>query len=235
MEICRQHPDRFIPFCNVDPRLMGSLLKVDASHFEFVLEQYKQQGCKGLGEVSAKIYWDDPRLLNLLAACENVGFPVTFHTSIPGSTDYGPMDDIGFPRFEKVLQKFPNLVFLGHSQGFWAEISSDVKREDKYGYPSGAVKKNGAVPRLMRKYSNLYGDISANSGLNAFLRDPDFAYEFIEEFQDRLVFGQDYCSPTNQRQHIQWLTDAKKQGRISNSSYEKIMSRNIAKLLNIQI
>ncbi len=231
MEICDRYKGRFIPFCNVDPRLTGSLLDVNADHFEFVLRQYQRQGCMGLGELAVKMWWDDERVLSLLEACQRVGFPVTFHTSLPGSKDYGLMDDIGFPRFEKVLEKFPELTFLGHSQGFWSEISGQVTEQDKIGYPSGKIAPGGAVVRLMRKYPNLSADISANSGINAFIRDPDFAYTFIEEFQDRIVFGLDYCSVNNHRPHIQWLTEAKDTARISEQAYNKIMYKNIMRIL----
>jgi uncharacterized protein len=235
IEICKLYPGRFIPFCNVDPRLMGSLLHVDVNHFEFILNQYKDAGCKGLGELTAKMYWDDSRLLNLLEACQRVGFPVTFHTSLPESSDYGLMDEIGFPRFEQVLKKFPGLTFLGHSQSFWAEISGELIREDKNGYPAGTVKPGGAVPRLMRQYPNLNADISANSGLNALRRDPEFAYSFIEEFQARIHFGLDYCSPTNDRQHISWLIQARDQGGISQQAFDKIMYINTSRVLKLQI
>lgn len=235
LEICDRYPGRFIPFCNIDPRVMGAMLDITADYFEFILNEYKRVGCKGIGEVSAKIWWDDPRLLNLLEACQRVGFPVTFHTSSPDSRDYGLMDEIGLPRLEKVLQKFPDLKFFGHSQGFWAEISSDVTTDQKAGYPTGTIKQGGAVVRLMRKYPNLYGDISAGSGINALMRDPEFAYDFIAEFQDRILFGLDYCSVNNERKHIQWLNQARDENKINQQAYDKIMYKNITGILNLDI
>jgi predicted TIM-barrel fold metal-dependent hydrolase len=233
LRICERHPGRFIPFANVDPRLTGTLLNADADHFTFILEHYKQAGCCGLGELAAKIYWDDPRLLNLMTACERVGFPVTFHTSTPGSKDYGVVDDIGFPRFEEVLKQFPELIFLAHSQGWWSEISGSVTPFEKYGYPEGPVSKGGSVTRLMRAYPNLWGDISANSGLNAFRRDPGHAYQFMKEFQDRLVLGLDTCQVNDDRAHIEWLTEAMESGHISEMVFEKICWRNLSRLLDI--
>lgn len=233
LAICDRYPGRFIPFANVDPRLTGTLLNADEDHFTFILEHYKAAGCRGLGELAAKIFWDDPRLLNLLGACERVGFPVTFHTSTPGSKDYGVMDDIGFPRFEDVLKRFPKLVFLAHSQGWWSEISGRVSPYEKYGYPEGGVEPGGSVSRLMRAYPNLWGDISANSGLNALRRDPEFAWSFIEEFQDRLVLGLDTCQVADDRQHIEWLNEALEAGNIQPTVFEKICWRNLARLLDI--
>jgi len=233
---CEDYPGRFIPFCNVDPRLKGSIFyRSDAGHFEFILNQYKELGCKGLGEICANIYWDDPALLELFKACQKVKFPVTFHTTIAESNDYGLIDEIGFPRFEKVLQEFNELVFFCHSQSFWAEISGDITTEEKLGYPSGKVKQGGAVVGLFRKYPNLYGDISASSGINALMRDPEFGYEFIDEFQDRLLFGLDYCSPGDNRPHIQWLTDARDNSHITKDAYEKIMYKNIVRVLDLNI
>lgn len=231
--ICEKYPGRFIPFCNIDPRITNFLFKVDDKYFEFLLEQYKQLGCLGIGEITAKIYWDDPKLLQLLKAAEKIGFPVTFHTCTAGTDDYGLIDEMGFPRFEKVLQKFPNLIFLAHSNAWWAEISGDVKLEQKVDYPTGPVKPGGAVAKLMRTNPQLYSDISANSGINALMRDPAYAYEFIDEFQDKLVFGLDFCSVKNDRPHINWLKDARDQGNISNQAYEKIMWKNINKILKM--
>ena len=234
--ICSSYPGRFIPFCNVDPRLKGSyFFKAGTSHFEFILNQYKCLGCRGLGEICSRVYFDDPALLDLFEACQRVGFPVTFHTCIEDSDDYGLIDEIGFVRFEKILHKFPNLVFLAHSQCFWTEISGDFEKKDKLGYPKGPVKAGGAVPRLMRKHRQLYGDLSATSGINALIRDPQHAYDFIDEFQDQLVFGLDYCSPANDRPHIQWFTKARDQGHISPDAYEKIMWKNVASILKLDL
>jgi predicted TIM-barrel fold metal-dependent hydrolase len=142
---------------------------------------------------------------------------------------------MGFPRFEIVLQKFPALIFIGHSQAFWAEISSEVVREDKWEYPAGSVKPGGAVGRLMRKYANLYADLSANSGFNALSRDPKHAYEFVDEFQDRLLFGLDYCSPENDRPLLTWLTDARRNNLISSEAFEKVTWKNICRILDLNI
>lgn len=233
--ICNRYPDRFIPFCYIDPRLENQPKPVTSERFEFILNQYKELGCKGIGEFTARLYWDNPAVMRLFEASEKVGFPITFHTTIESSDDYGLIDEPGFPRFEKILQNFPNLVFLAHSQAWWAEISSDVKPEEKIGYPKGKVVPGGAVPRLMRKYPQVYGDLSANSGYNALARDTEHAYKFIEEFQDRLVFGLDFCSVKNERKLLEWLKKALAEGKISKEAYDKITYKNIARILNLDI
>ena len=87
----------------------------------------------------------------------------------------------------------------------------------------------------MRKYPNLCGDMSAGSGCNAVTRDPAFGYAFLEEFQDRLYFGTDICSPRNMHSDMMklagFLDDAVTRGKISWGAYEKICRGNALDLL----
>ena len=78
--ICNKYASRFIPFCNIDPLCADreDLSRINKS--DFWLEQYKEIGCKGLGELIPRIYWQDPRMLELLAACERTRLAVLFHT-----------------------------------------------------------------------------------------------------------------------------------------------------------
>jgi len=231
--ICEKYPGRFIPFCNIDPRLPRRPDLIKLEDFTFLLEQYREHGCKGLGEFTARMAWDDPAVLLLLKACAQVGFPVTFHTITAEVNTYGLIDAIGLPGLEKVLGMFPNLKMFGHSQAFWSEISGAVTAQEKNGYPKTPVKPGGRIKTLMRRYPGLYGDLSAGSGLNALMRDPAHAYEFIDEFQDRLMLGLDYCSVKNDMRHIEWLTAARAAGHISPEAYEKIMWQNINQAINL--
>ena len=235
LAICKEYPGRFIPFCNLDPRQTDwGTEKNQEGKFEFLLGQYKELGFKGLGELCPNLPWEDPRMLNLLGACERVGFPITFHTVTPGYPTYGVYDELGLPGLEAVLKKFPTLEFFGHSAGFWSEISGDLTKEQKDGYPRTPVVEGGAIPRLMRECPNLSGDISAGSGLFALQRDPDHAWRFIEEFQNRLMLGLDYCSTTNDMQHIEWLTQARDAGNISEDAFQKIMWGNVSRVLRLE-
>ena len=63
---------------------------------------------------------------------------------------------------------------MGHGPTFWAEIANEVPEAERCSYPKGPVTEEGAVPRLMRQYGNLWADLSAMSGLNAVTRDPVF-------------------------------------------------------------
>ena len=63
-------------------------------------------------------------------------------------------------------------------------------------YPKTPVTRGGRTDRLLSDYSNMYGDLSAGSGLNSLLRDEDQARGFLKRHQDRLRFGSD-CNDRN--------------------------------------
>lgn len=231
-EIARLYPGRFIPFCDLDVR------RADWStteRFRDVLDQYVAFGARGVGELTSRVYWDDPRLWAMLAAVEALGLPVTFHTSPPEAVTYGVIDEIGFPRFEKTLQEFPGLHFFGHSASFWSEISGDLTADRKEGYPKTPITPGGTLVRLFRSYPNLCGDLSAGSGLNALTRDPAFTYAFVDEFQDRLLLGLDHTDVELDFQHIEWLKEKRDEGHISADICEKILWRNADRLIGLGI
>ena len=231
--ICEKYPGRFIPFCSLDPRLARRDDLTIVDDYLYILGQYKKLGAKGMGELITRIYWSDPSMLKMLEACEILNLPVVFHTITPDIDSYGVLDFPGLTLLEEVLKRFPKLKFFGHSPGFWCEISTDVPYELRNAYPTTKVKPNGRLIELLRNYPNLYGDLSSGSGLNALQRDPDFAWKFIDEFQDRLLLGLDYCSTKNDMQHIEWLTKARDDSNISSKAYEKIMWKNINRILRL--
>ncbi|NLJ91028.1 MAG: amidohydrolase [Clostridiales bacterium] len=228
-ELATKYKDLLYWFCYVDPRIGSNSAETDFSPY---LEKYKKMGAKGLGEIFANIYFDDPRVENLLSYCEKYDMPILFHLSPEVGGPYGIVDDLGLPRLEKMLKKFPNLKFIGHSQVFWSEISTDVTEENRNGYPTGPVNP-GRVVELLRKYPNLYADLSAGSGYTAISRDVSFGYSFLEEFQDRLMYGTDYLIPRGDIRLTEFLDSAVDQGKISREAYEKIVRKNAIKILNL--
>lgn len=230
--ICQMYPDRFIPFCNFDPRFLTN--STDAN-FRPLLSVYKEMGFKGIGEYMANLPFDDPLNMNFFGQVEESGFPLTFHIAPTIGGDYGCYDDPGLPRLEKVLKTFPGLTLLGHSAAFWIEISRNVDVDNRNGYAKGPVTP-GRVIELMREYPNLHGDLSAGSGLNALSRDREFGYRFLEEFQDRLYFGTDICNVGQDvTPMMQYYHDLREYNRISTEAYEKITWKNTARLLSLDI
>jgi predicted TIM-barrel fold metal-dependent hydrolase len=230
LDICRDHPGRFIPFCNVDPRAMANAPDAPLSE---LLSYYRDKGCKGIGEVCANLPFEDPRVQNLFKHAEALRMPLTFHIGPKIGGCYGLYDEPGLPQLDRSLDSFPNLIFLGHSQPFWAEIGALRKPEDRCGYPDYPVDEEGAVPKLMRRHPNLHGDLSAGSGCNALKRDPSYAVRFLNEFQDRLLFGTDIVAPDTPTPLVDLLLDLRKSGKISETVFQKVARENAIALLRL--
>ena len=149
--------------------------------------------------------------------------------------NYGIVDRPGMPLLEDVLKEYPDLQVIGHSQPFWHEITGDAdpSREKRNSWGSGPVKKGGRLPELLGKYPNLYGDLSANSGGSAVMRDEEFGLEFIEKFQDKLMFGSDMCNAEMEFPLGKWMDRKLEEGKISKEAYEKICHGNAEKLFGI--
>ena len=231
-QMALQYPDRFLWFCNVDPRAVGNLPNADLTP---LLTFYKEHGAKGVGELTANLYADDPYVDNLFYHCAACEMPVTIHIAPKLGGYYGIVDELGLPRLEKMLKKHPTLKVLGHSQPFWAEIGDNVNEDARNSYPQGKVNE-GRLPYLMRKYENLYCDLSAGSGMTAMMRDPEYAAKFIEEFSDRLLYGCDICQAFNKHPYKfdAFLTEMRADGRISEENYYKLVRGNAIRVLGLE-
>ncbi len=228
-------PDRFVWFCGVDPRAGSNEPDADLTWF---LQHYKMLGAKGVGELTANLYADDPWVENLFACAAELELPVTIHISPKMRYNYGIVDEIGLPRLEKMLKKYPQLKILGHSQPFWAEMSADLQDvlEQRNGYPQGKVIP-GRLVELMREYGNLYCDLSAGSGMNALRRDPEHAARFLEEFSDRVLYGCDICAAGNTHQYEfdAFLKKMLADGLLSEENYARVVRNNAIGLLQLPL
>ncbi len=185
LQAAKQHPDRLVAFCSVDPR---TSVRGGLKGFISIIQSYVDKGAKGFGEHKVGLNFDDPLMMRIYEACQTVGIPLLFHMDKTRGKD-----EPGLPRLENALRTFPKLDFLGHGPGWWASISGGLKSVG--GYPKGPVKPGGAIDKLMAKYPNIYGDLSAGSGANSIGRDKQFGREFMIRRQDRLMFGTDYLQP----------------------------------------
>lgn len=219
IRIARRHPDRFVPFCNIDPRRRNSDLSMD---FLSILKEYRDRGCRGFGETLSGLYVDDPRLRMIYEACGELKMPVIFH--LDGLRN---MDEKGLPRFESMIRSFPETVFVGHGQHFWAEISTDVTADQFSAYPSGPIQGVGAAEHLLSTYPNAYADLSAGSGYNAMTRDPEFGRRFLDAYQDKLLYGTDVC----RRGPIPPMAELLRGSGLSDAAYTKIVRGNAEKIL----
>ncbi len=230
LRMATNFPGRFIPFCNLDPRCFMNNWQAPAVD---VLKYYRDKGCKGVGEITANLSMLDERVQNLFRAAEIAGLPVTFHLAPYQGTIYGLVDDAGLPRLEESLRRYPKLKFFGHSQTFWAEMGANPSMQDRLGYPNYPITEEGRVPQLMRKYENLYGDLSAGSGCNALKRDRKNAVKFLNEFSDRLFFGTDICAPNTPTPLVDFLLELRKSGEISEEVFQKVARENAIRILGL--
>lgn len=215
-EIVKRYPETYSWFCNLprgekDP--YGLLCRL------------KEQGAMGLGEWVTHLPLDHPYMQETMGACENLGLPVLFHISADPLNSYGIIDGPGLHLLEEALNRFPKLMFIGHSQPFWNEISGCCE-ENRGGYPTGPVQEGGRLPYLMERYPNLYCDLSARSGGNAIMRDPEYGIRFLERYQDRIFFGTDMANITMEFPLGKWLEQQMHEGKLNPEAYEKICRRN---------
>ncbi|MEO9004224.1 MAG: amidohydrolase family protein [Ginsengibacter sp.] len=152
------------------------------------IEKYLKLGAVIIGELKYSVECDSPDMQKIYQLAENYNVPVLMHWQYK-------MYNYGFERFDKMLQKYPKVNFIGHAQTWWANI--DKKHTDQSVlYPDGPVTAGGITDRYLSDYPNMYGDLSAGSGLNALTRDEDHARLFLERHQDKLVYGSD-CDDTS--------------------------------------
>ena len=228
---CNLFPDRLIPFCLIDPRFGDNSPNTD---FSGLLAEYKERGCKGVGEMVAHLDFDDPRVVNLCRQAGEAGFPVLFHLCVTGGRDYGLMADDEFTQLESVLQQVPGTTFIGHGPHFWARILVDVPEDERE--PDGPTVREGALPRLMARYPNLYGDLSAGSGYNGITRNPEYGLEFLDRFQDKLLFGSDMIRRDLTEEHLPMITYIQRvhdEGKLADAAFHKIVCSNITELLGL--
>lgn len=182
---CAKHPDRLIPFANMDPRRGSNDGKYN---FYRVLKEYADQGCRGFGEFLCNLPTNDPRMKGIYEACGELGWPMIFDFRLNTT---GVIDPVGMPYLEECLREFPKAIFVGHGPGWWAEMSADVLDKNLTDYPPCPVLKPGRVAELLEKYPNMYADLSAYSCHRALARDLTYARQFLIKFSDKLMFGTD--------------------------------------------
>ena len=171
--LARQYPKEFVVFANELP---------DIPEAKPVIEKYLKAGAIGIGEQKFHVDCDSKYMQLIAGIAKEHNVPVLMHFQ---HETY----NMGIERFHKMLEKFPTVSFIGHAQTFWGNI--DKNHQQPVMYPKGPVTPGGITDRLLSDYANMYGDLSAGSGLNALRRDEDHAREFLKRHQDKLLYGSD--------------------------------------------
>ena len=187
-------PERFILGYAPDPRLPHACARLKAANSIY--------GAKVCGEVKCRMMYDSPDAVRMFRLAGELKMPVVLHMQYdhqPTSEDpWGEWYGGTIDTLERVLQACPETIFLGHAPGFWLHISGDdcYKSSDSAG--KRKVVEGGRVSELLRKYPNLYCDISAGSGNEALSRDLDYTRKFMLEFHERILYARDYFDNVHQ-------------------------------------
>lgn len=174
-KLCREYPESFVYFCNEVP---------DADDAVANLEKWLERGALGIGESKFHLECDSAPMMRTYEVARAYKVPVLMHF------EHGKYN-MGFERFHKVLEKFPDVNFIGHAQTWWGNIDAD--HDQTVMYPKTGVTAGGLTDRYLSDYPNVFGDLSAGSGRNAINRDEEHAAGFLLRHQDKLILGTD-CS-----------------------------------------
>ena len=171
--LAKAYPEKFLFFANELP---------DIPQTKSVLEKFLKAGATGIGEQKFHVECDSKAMQLVADIARHHGVPVLMHFQYKTY-------NLGFERFYKMLDRYPTVNFIGHAQTWWGNI--DKNHDQSVMYPKGPVVPGGITDQLLSNYSNVYGDLSAGSGLNALLRDEDYARVFLKRHQDKLLYGSD--------------------------------------------
>jgi predicted TIM-barrel fold metal-dependent hydrolase len=147
------------------------------------IERYLNLGAVAIAELKFGVACDSPEMRTLYDLAAEYQVPILMHWQ-------HKMYSYGFERFHTMLENHPKTTFIGHAQTWWANIDKNHNDQSVL-YPKGKVTPGGLTDRYLSDYPNMYGDLSAGSGLNAFTRDEDHARQFIQRHQDKLLYGSD--------------------------------------------
>lgn len=179
-EVCYQfakdHPGEFIFGANEVPDMPGAVQEI---------EKYLKLGAPVIGELKFGLDCDSSAMQSIYELAQTYKVPVLMHWQ-------HNIYNRGIERFHTMLKKYPKVNFIGHAQTWWADIDKD-HTDPNVLYPKGSVTKGGLTDRLLSEYSNMFGDLSAGSGLGSLTRDEGHTMGFLERHQDKLLFGSD-CS-----------------------------------------
>lgn len=192
VEACRRYPDRLVPAWAPNVKDPAARRKLRAA--------VDLHGIKVCGELKQRLLYNDPDAVALYHSCGELGLPVLFHLECPpfvyrrmaeGMDKWEQWYGGDLTQVEEICRRCPDTIFIGHGPGFWREFAAGADRSEE-SYPLGSVEGEGRLFGLMRRYGNLYADLSANSGCNILTRDTSYAAAFLDEFQDRVMFGRDH-------------------------------------------
>jgi len=216
--IAQKYPGEFVFGSNEVPDLPDAVQEI---------EKYLKLGGRVIGELKFGVDCDSKEMQRIYKLAEDYRVPVLMHWQFQ-------MFNYNFERFPKMLEKYPKVNFIGHAQTWWANIDKG-HTDQRILYPKTKVMPGGLTDRLLSDYPNMYGDMSAGSGLLSMTRDEDHAREFLTRHQDKLLYGSDcddHIGSGEKCQGAQTIAEIRKLAT-SKAIERKILYDNAKKLFQI--
>ncbi len=215
-----RYPDRFAVFANIDFTGID-----DPDYGAKAARQFEQdvkngaQGLKifkGLGMdlkdgAGRRIRVDDPRFDPVFKACARLKIPVLIHTGEPRAL-FDPMDKHNerwlelklYPRRARPPGRYPVFdALMAEQHNLFARHPKTTFINAHLGWYGNDLGKLGG---LLDRLPNVYTEISAV--VEELGRQPRFARQWLERYQDRVMFGKDTWRPAEYHTYFRILETA---------------------------
>jgi len=210
-ELCRAHPDRFVPFGSFDP--------IDYASPDALLRAREEWGIAGvkLSPTYQDVDPAHPRFLQFLALCAELGLPVLIHHGSTGNSFARTKYQQAW-QLDEMLMAVPGLTLVVAHMG---------------------MPSQHEVLTLMIKHQRLYADISARTLLSFGGGVPQLRQDILRAIEygvaDRLLWGTDFpfTSPSEALSDVRSLIGFTEPGRpvITPEVVEAMLGGNALRIL----
>jgi predicted TIM-barrel fold metal-dependent hydrolase len=193
-----------------------------------VIKRALESGARGIGEL--RYEGETAFTTAVVELARDFGVPILFHFQEANNAK------AVYANFYRYIEKYPTVKFIGHAIDWWGAIDKNYSLAGGT-YPRGRVTRGGLTDVWLARYPNLHADLSATSGNTALLRDPDFAKNFVNRHQDKLMFGSDCPCPSGNVATCWSVIKlvALNQLDLSDAVKQKIYLGNAQKLLGLKV
>ena len=209
-----KYPKRFAVFANIDFNGID-----EPGYGERAARQFEQDirsGAQGLkifknfgmdlkDGKGQRIHVDDPRFDAIFEACARLKVPVLIHTAEPRAL-FDPMDKYNerwlelklYPGRGRPPERYPSFdALMAEQHSLFARHPKTTFIDAHLGWYGNDLGKLGA---LLDRLPNVVTEISAV--VEELGRQPRFARQWFERYQDRIMFGKDTWRPVEYRTYF---------------------------------
>jgi predicted TIM-barrel fold metal-dependent hydrolase len=215
-----RYPDRFVVFASMD--FSGIDEPAYGARAASQLEQDVRSGAQGLkifknfgmdlkDGKGQRIRVEDPRIDPVFEMCARLKIPVMIHTGEPRGL-FDPMDRYNerwlelklFPGRGRPPDRYPAFdALMAEQHSLFARHPKTIFIDAHLGWYGNDLARLGS---LLDRLPNVYTDISA--AVEELCRQPRFARQWFERYQDRVMFGKDTWRPIEYHTYFRILETA---------------------------